>query len=267
MPEIDPKSAVVFSNQLRAARLKVLADAEAFEEVCHAIEEVGRHLTKEKLADIGEYGNLGKYREPLSEFVREYGALAGRTDDDLNCMLLPSFEKAYTWVKDARNDAVHTGAFARHLTGHAITLAIILEDALGQKLKPVVSEFMASNPVCVEAWQPVGFVRNQMLANSFSCLPALFEDGWHIVTGRDIVAYLRTGSEALDRKIATNQRTQLLAKPLGESLPGIPKAVSVKASDSIVVALGELSKTPLLLVENPGCKERILGVLTQFDLL
>ena len=71
-------------------------------------------------------------------------------------------------MKDGRNDALHQGAFARHLTKHAIELAIVLEDVLSNDLDPVVTDFMLRNPVCGEPWQPIAFLRQQMLANSYS---------------------------------------------------------------------------------------------------
>ena len=71
------------------------------------------------------------------------------------------------------NDALHQGAFARHLTIHAIDLALILEDALRSFEEPRVSDYMVRNPLFAELWQPIGFIRQQMLANSFSFLPVL----------------------------------------------------------------------------------------------
>jgi hypothetical protein len=71
-------------------------------------------------------------------------------------------------VDGARNETLHQGAFARPLTKHAIELAIILEDALSQQVNQVVMDFMVRNPLCAELWKPIGFIRQQMLANSFS---------------------------------------------------------------------------------------------------
>ena len=34
-----------------------------------------------------------------------------------------------------------------------------------------IGDYMVPNPVCASDWQPVGFVRQMMLANSFSYIP------------------------------------------------------------------------------------------------
>ena len=44
--------------------------------------------------------------------------------------LFTRFEALYRTVNSARNDAMHTGAYARHATDAAIELCIGLEDAL-----------------------------------------------------------------------------------------------------------------------------------------
>ena len=85
---------------------------------------------------------------------------------------------------------MHQGAFARHLTVHAIELAIVLEDALTQLKNPMVSNFMVRNPVCAEMWQPVGLIRQQMLVNSYSYLPVLRENHWYLISDADIAMYL-----------------------------------------------------------------------------
>ena len=73
-------------------------------------------------------------------------------------------------LKDGRNDALHQGACARHLANHAVQLALVLEDAL-MPSEPKVSDFMVRDAICAAHWQPISFVRQQMLANSFSYLP------------------------------------------------------------------------------------------------
>jgi len=79
------------------------------------------------------------------------------------------------------------------LAVHASELAIILEDALTQFKKPIVRDFMVRNPVCAEMWQPVGFVRQQMLANSFTYLPALKDSQWYVISDAAIAIYLVRG--------------------------------------------------------------------------
>ena len=59
---------------------------------------------------------------------------------------------------------------------------------------------MVRSPVTAEPWQPLSFVRQLMLTNSFSILPVLMPDGWRVVTDAQVAAYLRAGAGPDDRK-------------------------------------------------------------------
>ena len=125
----------------------------------------------------------------------------------------------YDLVKDARNDALHQGAFARHLTSHAIELALVLEDALRRRLdSPVVGDYMVRNHVCAELWQPISFIRQQMLANSFSFLPVKSSGrDWCLISDLDIATYL--GPDALKRKPRLAQTLNAAKIPLQLTKP------------------------------------------------
>jgi hypothetical protein len=156
-----------------------LGDAEAFDGIIHVVERLGSYLSKERRGDKGEHGTLSKYTDELSALAAHSG-MAVETPDRFRNLLTP-FGTLYEFVTVARNDALHQGAFARHLTKHAIELGIILEDALSNHMDLVVMDFMVRNPVrnpvYAEPWQPVGFIRQQMLANSYSYLPVFGDDG------------------------------------------------------------------------------------------
>jgi hypothetical protein len=99
------------------------------------------------------------------ETVAGESALASEVPAQWRGIHVP-FPLLYGIVKDARNEALHQGAFARHLTVHAIELSLVLEDAMRRSFEnPVVGDFMVRNPVCAELWQPLSFVRQQMLTN------------------------------------------------------------------------------------------------------
>src|SRR4051812_47052457 len=166
MPDLTKKSARAFADQFRSARLTSLADSESFEPIIHVIERLGSYLTKEELGAVGEYGNLGRYRLRLIALPKNRG-VAVDDRSQFNNLLTP-FETLYDLVKEGRNDALHQGAFARHLTKHAIELAIILEEVLSTFMDTIVVDFMVYNPLCGEPWQPIAFLRQQMLANSYS---------------------------------------------------------------------------------------------------
>ena len=108
MPELDKKSATFFANELRSARLATLADAEAFDKIIHVVERLGYFLTKKNLANEGDYGSLDKYKVAITQIAYKSGLS--------NQAYLTPFSHLYELVREARNDALHQGAFARHLT-------------------------------------------------------------------------------------------------------------------------------------------------------
>jgi hypothetical protein len=263
MPDLDAQSAVFFANDLRSARLAALADAEAFDEIIHVVERLGYYLTKEDLGDKGEFGNLGnsKYKDVITNIADKSGL--SEPPGEHRSYLTP-FAELYELVRQARNDALHQGAFARHLTTHAIELAIILEDALSSIFGPVVSDFMVRNPVCAELWQPLSFIRQQMLANSFSYLPVLGSSKvWQIVSDASVALFL--GAER-DGKI----RRSRLSKTLQEArhdVPGIVEtALVIRGNAKISEALESLKTKSVLLIRHPDRNE-LIGILTAFDLL
>ena len=64
------------------------------------------------------------------------------------------FYRLYELVMQARNDALHQGAYARHLTSHAIDLSIVIEDALMNNLK-TVAEFLSVMCCVVHCGNPL----------------------------------------------------------------------------------------------------------------
>jgi predicted transcriptional regulator len=256
MRDLHQESAHFFANQLRAARLAALADAEAFNEIIHVVERLGSYL-------YGRIANLGEYKDALSGLAVKSGLAEPR--DEFRKLLTP-YAELYESVKDARNDALHQGAFARHLTRHAIELAIILEDALSTYLKPIVSDFMVRDPVCAELWQPVSFIRQQMLANSYSYMPVLGDDKiWRTVSDVSIARFLGLDRDGTNRKsrLATTLQDALkiVSDLLEDAIELSPGATRSEALDEL-----KSKKTNVLLVRDSR-EVAILGILTAFDLL
>ena len=171
------------------------------------------------------------------------------------------FLTIYELVRDARNDGLHQGAFARHLTNSVIQLALILEDALMSKAS-TVGEFMVREPLCASFWQPLSFIRQQMLKNSYSYLPLLPENegqpSWSLVSDYHVAQYLRQG----DRK-ARLAKTLKSAKTDGLELE---PADTCFENTSVVDALEKSKGKPLIVIdkEHPG---RLVGIVTSFDFL
>jgi len=220
-------------------------------------------LTKENLANEGDYGSLDKYKVAITQIADKSGLS--------NQAYLTPFSHLYELVREARNDALHQGAFARHLTSHAIELAIILEDALSSLLGPIVSDFMVQNPECAELWKPLSFIRQQMLANAYSYLPLVRSSSdvlnpwkdWKIISDASVARFL--GSERSGKV-----RRRRLSKTLQEAIDEMPEicvsALVVSDDAQISEALDNLEKQSVMLVKHHGRLE-LVGILTAFDLL
>jgi len=183
--------------------------------------------------------------------------------------LLTPFSTLYDLVRDARNDAVHQGAFARHLARHAIELAIILEDALRNYIDSA-TDLMALNPVCAELWQPIGFIRQQMLANSYSYLPVRGDDeNWYVVSDSAVAIFLRSEGDGEKRRKRLASRLKDASKEDLDLLKLMPaESKFVDESVSVAEALKRLKEPPpVLLVRHESDSKSLLGILTAFDLL
>jgi len=227
-----------------------LKNAEAFDEIIHAIERLASFLTQ------CPRGNLGKYKDEIAKIAARSG-LPEEIPECFRAVLIP-FSPLFDLVQDARNDAMHQGAFARHLTTHAIELALILEDALRCSEEPRVSDYMVRNPVCAELWQPIAFVRQQMLAGSFSFLPVKNKDGeWCLISDHAIATFL--GADKTERK-------KRMVLPLEKAEKELKPAKCVQEETSLEDAIRTLIDAPLLVCSEVDPK-RLLGIVTAFDLL
>ena len=81
--------------------------------------------------------------------------------------------------------------------------------------EPKVSDFMVRDAICAAHWQPISFVRQQMLANSFSYLPILWpadnNPRWHVVSDVGVTRFLRSAVSKADR----NRRLAII---IGEAI-------------------------------------------------
>jgi hypothetical protein len=176
-------------DELRTARAAVLRQAEALPEMLFALERVGATVAgkvrtlegyRKKLTEVGT-------RSPLAELIPRQ-----------HPVLHIGFTALYNLVQTARNEAMHQGAYARHLAQHAVELSLILEDAFMNRSNRI-SDYMVKSPVCAEPWQPISLIRQQMLTNSFSFLPVFLGDGWRLVSDYGIATMLRSVSNDGER--------------------------------------------------------------------
>jgi hypothetical protein len=175
-----------FRDEFRNARTEALRDAEGCTAIFVAAERLGACV-------VGPQTGLGRYESALEGICRRsvsIGYLADRHPE-----YHATFQRLFRIFVSGRNQAVHVGAFARNLTRLAIELALFLEDGLQEGFVEA-ADFMVREPVCAEHWEPLGFIRQKMLLNSFSFLPARDLAGnWRLLSDRALVRFTRNGSE------------------------------------------------------------------------
>jgi predicted transcriptional regulator len=241
---------IAFRDQLREARAQAINDAEAYDGLLFAFERLGCFLK-------GEIVPLGKLKNDLLRLTRG-SALAQSVPGKWRDCHLP-VDQLFEQVREARNDALHHGAFARHLTIHAVQLGIVLEDAL-MAPATVAADLMVRNPVCAYLWQPVSYVRQQMLANSFSYLPVLSSSGeWCLVSDLSVAKYLRERPREKKQRLARR-----LEQAISDGLE-LESAECFYAETPISEIVQRINHHPALICRKE-CNE-LVGILTAFDLL
>lgn len=260
--DLTPEERVHYRDRLRTARYSALADAEGFSEICFVVEALGMRMLKQQ-ATLGDYkGNL----VALAGNIRVMKTLA---NDYPGCF--SQFHALCETLNKARNDAMHTGAYARHATYAAIELCIHLEEAVmaGPAMDPQedlcsmkVRDLMVKEVVSLQGWHPVAYARKLMLMHSFSFLPVWIENDWKLVSEMSVASFLR------------NERKKRLAMPIceavGQNEPlSLEKALQIRPDQKIndLYSASFTNSARLWLVTESDTPDRLLGVLSPFELL
>ena len=254
-PPMLPRSERLYHrDQLRAARYAALADAEGFHEVCFALEALGLRLLGKK-ADLKAYckqiGELAQHSVVLNELSEKFTGTFSK------------FGALFEQIRVARNDAMHTGVYARHATVAAIELCLGLEEALmkePQFSRRFVKDFMVKSPVSVELWQPVAHARQLMLMHSFSFLPVCV-GSWKLLSEVAMARYIQS----------SKNWAQCLAATINDASANGLRLIDAKVvelEDEIQLLLGkgddDLSRTIWLVQDE---HKRLCGVLSPFELM
>ena len=279
--EMDPQVALYFRNEFREARAVALKDAEGYQQILFVLERLGAYLLE--LEHTGKFclkrkrpkkradPTMWKFRCHIITLVERYHCFQGEPPSDDHV----AFDSLYDMVRRDRNDALHQGAVARNLTSHSVQLSLMLEDALMSASKSErIKDYMTPNPVRAYAWQPVSFVRQMMLENSFTYIPVCMKEKgtekktWHTITDYDIAKYLRSA----DNK---DYLRELLARPIEEAseVMDLKKACTACRNKTVQDVLGYTKGKPILVVKRDNGGERrdncdeLLGIATPFDLM
>lgn len=245
----------------RNARALVLRDAEAFHEASTALEHIGQVICGKVRS------GLGAYEADLIHLGFDQGMV---TKNELS--------RLFEVIRTARNSAVHDGAWARHVSVKLIEFLLILEEGMEARMKSqkskkeprqspnlLVEDIMVRFPVVAETWQMVVHVRREMLTNSFSNLPILWKDCWHVITDKALMHFIRGAAGDNSR------RNMLIGDVLAEALqPGkvlVSKATFCSDQDTIDIAVQKMESSSVLLVCHRGDEKRLVGILSAFDLL
>jgi CBS domain-containing protein len=254
--ELGPSERCRFLEDLRQARMAAQLHSEAFDQVLFAFERLGSFR-------LGEVATLNDYEPSLLDLVNQ-SAFAFVSDGTQFAWHSESSVLLYL-IRNARNDALHQGSRARHLTQHAIEFSLILEDALMNGTMPMVClrDVMVRSPLTADEWQPVSLVRNAMLTNSFSHLPIKFGNDWQLVSECNLAAFLRQGRPSVD------QRRIRLAMTIQEALKTQPELKLFSTTelyiDSLIDEIHGIER-PVLVFDRSN-QTNLVGIVTAFDIL
>lgn len=243
MLDLNPDERIYYRDRLRAARYSALADSEGFLAICFALEELG-------VRALGRQASLHDYRDKLV-------ALLSLAEADMQL-----FNALYDIVRMARNDAMHTGAYARHIAAKAIEICLILEDAMMATADGIVrrvGDHMVKDAVAIESWQPVSRARQLMLTHSFSNLPVRIHGSWKLLTERGLARYLagKNKNKALGATVC--QVADQLSLELAVT------TTKETDADTLLANSTEVAATSLWLVIDD--EQHLLGVISAFELI
>ena len=250
---MDKEAALDFRDEFRKARDSASKDAEGYQQILFVLERMGSYLLKKK-------GDLGKYENCISKLVRENCPSFAQPSDECHI----NFDRLYGMVREGRNDALHQGAVARMMTSHSVQLSMMIEDTLMAVVNSQrIGDYMVRNPVCAHEWQPISFIRQIMLENSFSDIPFYRKEQkeWHVISDLDVAKFRHqekkqlasTLERCIELEKITSRKATVVApdKPVGEVL---------KCADD---------KWPVLVKRKDECQEcqELLGIVTPYDLM
>ena len=287
---MDSKVALYFRNEFRDARATALKDAEGYQQILFVLERLGAYLLGGGCCEEHKHkraNGLNAYKKCILALVEKYHPFQGKPPDDYHT----ASETLYEMVRLGRNDALHQGAVARNLTSHSVQLSLMLEDALmSASESEQIKDYMIRRPVCAEAWQPVSFVRQMMLENSFSYIPVYMkkkrcaegrswhiiadipvymkkkknteEEAWHIIADYHIAEYLRSANSDGRRKLLAKS----IEQAIGSGKMTIEEARTYHPDEIVQDVLKRIKGKPILVVKSDNCRE-LLGIATAFDLM
>src|SRR5436190_8510800 len=121
---------VDFLGRIRASRALVLQDSESFREASTVLEHIGQVVG-------------GKIGSGLKDYQAAIVSLANHAGEPKE---QEEIKRSFNVVREARNKAVHDGAYARHLNSRLIDLLLLLEEGIVMNMDRV-EDLMVRTPV------------------------------------------------------------------------------------------------------------------------
>ena len=159
---------------------------------------------------------------------------------------------------------MHVGAYARHAANNSVLISMILEDALMAEAD-TLQEFMVPDPICAELWQPLGLIRQRMLANSFSFLPVRHGGSimeWALIADSALAKYLR----GVASSIRNDRLAQSLESAVGSGNVTLTDVQCLVSNTKVSEVIDVIDQKPILLFRGEN-HDSLVGLVTAFDLL
>jgi len=128
-----------------------------------------------------------------------------------------------------------------------------------------VADFMVKDVVRAELWQPLAYLRQRMLAGSFSFLPFRRKDnGWALVSDLSLACALRENGRNRNVNLGVTLETAIESDLIKDD-PVTPIQPDLGIGEALERLKGTESRT--LLVHRAGQTDEVIGILTAFDLM
>lgn len=232
---------------IRNARYAVLANSEDWDSLFHAIENVSRLLIPQK--------QKNKCLKIRLDFLFQIFEKQYNKEEKKN------YERLSYLVRDDRNSAMHEGAQARKLVSRLLEYSGLIELGLMRNMSNTIKSYMVTEVTKAEVWHPLRLIRQNMLNNSYSWIPIFNKGEWYLISDYSVARILKSNSsnrECIDSKV----------EDLWEELRPI-KATYIDQETEIDIETLDCTpaKGPILVFEPNGYPDRLVGLITAFDLL
>ena len=198
MKKISHDQAIYFRSEFRKARLATERDPQNCMSIAHVLESFSTQICERH--EKSPRHSLEECSQDIQDFIAKCHPIDADSHSDYHI----GFSRLYDIARFGRNDMAHRGSRAKFLAPRFMELSIALEDALMNRNRiERVRDYMVRDVATAQLIQPLSAVRQDMLINSFSCMPYFDTDEckWFVVSDADIARYLRPNSKYIQDRL------------------------------------------------------------------